>query len=310
AAEAGQTVDVTGTVTGEFTAGDEVTLMVGGTVLTGTVAADGTWTIAVAGSDLAAAESLAVSITTTDAAGNSTTTSATHAYLVDVDAPELTVTVDSITSDNVINAAEAGENVDVTGTVTGEFNADDAVTLTVNGVEYAGTVAEDGTWTIAVAGANLAAADSLEVSVTTTDGAGNSTTTSATHAYSVDVDAPELVIAVDSITADNVINAAEADQTVDVTGTVTGEFNADDAVTLTVNGVEYAGTVAADGTWTIAVAGADLAAADSLNVSVTTTDAAGNSTTTSATHAYSVDVEAPELAITVDSITSDNVINA
>src|SRR5690606_21089667 len=129
-----------------FIAGDEVTLTVGGTVLTGTVAADGTWTIAVAGSDLAAADSLDVSVTTTDAAGNSTTTSTTHAYSVDVEAPELAITVDSITSDNVINAAEAGETVDVTGIVTGEFNADNAVTLTVNGVNYSSSVAQDGTW--------------------------------------------------------------------------------------------------------------------------------------------------------------------
>src|SRR5690606_6001213 len=151
--------------------------------------------------------------------------------------------------------AEAGQMIDVTGTVTGEFNADDAATLTVNGVEYTGTVAADGTWTIAVAGTDLAAADFLDVSVTTTDAAGNSTTTTSTHAYGVDTEAPELTITVDSVTADNVINAAEAGETVDVTGTVTGEFNVDDAVTLTVNGVEYSGTVAADGTWTIAEIG-------------------------------------------------------
>src|SRR5690606_31611074 len=174
-----------------------------------------------------------VSVTSTDAAGNSTTTSATHTYSVDVEAPELAIAVDSITADNVINAAEAGQTVDVTGTVTGEFNAADAVTLTVNGVEYIGTVAADGTWTIAVAGADLAASGDLSVSVTTTDAAGNSATASSTHAYAVDVAAPELTITVDSITSDNVINAAEAGAKVDVTGTVTGEFIAGDEVTLT-----------------------------------------------------------------------------
>src|SRR5690606_5200281 len=126
--------------------------------------------------------------------------------------------VDSITSDNVINAAEAGETVDVTGTVTGEFNADDAVTLTVNGVEYAGTVAADGTWTIAVAGSDLASTSELTASVMSTDAAGNSSTVTATHGYGVATEAPELTITVDSITADNVINAAEAGATVDVTG--------------------------------------------------------------------------------------------
>src|SRR5690606_39377422 len=98
----------------------------------------------------------------TDAAGNSTTTSATHTYSVDVDAPELAIAVDSITSDNVINAAESGQMVDVTGTVTGEFNAGDEVTLTVGDTVLTGAVAADGTWTIAVAGANVAAADALD----------------------------------------------------------------------------------------------------------------------------------------------------
>src|SRR5690606_14936817 len=176
------------------------------------------------------------------------------------------------------------------GTVAGEFTAGDEVTLTVNGVDYTGTVAADGTWTIAVAGSDLAAADSLNVSITTTDAAGNSSTTSTTHTYGVDVEAPELTTAVDAITADNVINAAEAGETVDVTGTVTGEFSVAAEVTLTVNAVDYTGTVASTGMFRSAVAGSDLAAAESLAVSITTTDAAGNSTTTSTTHTYGVDV--------------------
>src|SRR5690606_24992086 len=123
--------------------------------------------------------------------------------------------------------------------------------------------------------------------------AGSITTIYVTRVQGCDVHVSELTIAVDSITADNVINAAEAGETVDVTGTVAGEFTAGDEVTLTVNGVDYTGTVAAGGTWTIAVAGSDLAAADSLAVSITTTDAAGNSSTVSSTHSYGVDVVAP-----------------
>ena len=129
---------------------------------------------------------------------------------MDTDAPELSIAVDSITVDNVINAAEAGETVDVTGTVTGEFTAGDEVTLTVGDTVLTGTVAADGTWTIAVAGSDLAPPDTLRVSLTTTDAAGDSSTPSTTHTYGVDADAPELTIDVDSITADNVINAAEA----------------------------------------------------------------------------------------------------
>src|SRR5690606_23212230 len=139
---------------------------------------------------------------------------------------------------NVINAVESGASVDVTGAVAGEFNEGDTVTLTINGTEYTGAAADDGAWTIAVAGSDLAAATSLDVSVTTTDAAGNSTTTTATHDYSVDTDAPELTVSVDSITSDNVLNAAESGAAVNVTGTVDGEFNEGDTVTLMVNGTE------------------------------------------------------------------------
>jgi hypothetical protein len=39
-----------------------------------------------------------------------------------------------------INAAEAGATIAITGTVGGEFNTGDTVTITVNGNDYFGTV--------------------------------------------------------------------------------------------------------------------------------------------------------------------------
>ncbi|MCO7068765.1 Ig-like domain-containing protein, partial [Vibrio paracholerae] len=62
------------------------------------------------------------------------------------------------------------------------------------------------------------------------------------------------------ITADDIINAEEAGQQIPVSGTVTGEFNKGDIVTLTVNNTQYTGEVDADGRFTILVAGSDLAA--------------------------------------------------
>ncbi|MDM5065751.1 Ig-like domain-containing protein, partial [Aeromonas salmonicida] len=80
---------------------------------------------------------------------------------------------------------------------------------------------------------------------------------------------------------DDVINAAEAGQQIPVSGTVSGEFKAGDIVTLTVNNTEYTGPVGADGRFTILVAGSDLAADTdrTIDASVTSTDAAGNSAT-------------------------------
>src|SRR5207249_919470 len=66
-------------------------------------------------------------------------------------------------------------------------------------------------------------------------------------------------LAVNAITADNILNAAEAGGTVAVTGTVGGEAQSGDTVTLTVNGNAYTGAVSGS-TFSINVAGSDLAA--------------------------------------------------
>ena len=96
------------------------------------------------------------SVTTTDAAGNSTTATDTQAYAVDTVAPAATITLDAITADNIVNAAEAGGTVAVTGTVGGDVQDGDTVTLTVNGITYTGAVA-GGAFSIDVAGCDLAA---------------------------------------------------------------------------------------------------------------------------------------------------------
>ncbi|WP_422641448.1 Ig-like domain-containing protein, partial [Vibrio paracholerae] len=319
AEEAGQQIPVSGTVTGEFKAGDIVTLTVNGKPFTGPVGADGRFTILVAGSDLAADadQTIDASVTSTDAAGNSTTATDSEGYEVDTVAPELGIKLDTnITADDIINAEEAGQQIPVSGTVTGEFKAGDIVTLTVNGKPFTGPVGADGRFTILVAGSDLAADSdrTIDASVTSTDAAGNSTTATDSEGYEVDTVAPELGIKLDAnITADDIINAEEAGQQIPVSGTVTGEFKAGDIVTLTVNGKPYTGPVGADGRFTILVAGSDLAAdADqTIDASVTSTDAAGNSTTATDSEGYEVDTVAPELGIKLDTnITADDIINA
>ncbi|MFC4096329.1 Ig-like domain-containing protein [Euzebyella saccharophila] len=212
-----------------------------------------------------------------------------------------------------MNAAEAGGNVDVTGTVSGDFNAGDTVTLTVNGTDYTGTVDALGAYSISVPGSELASDGDTTVdgSVTTTDAAGNQGTTTGTKAYTVDTVNPVPVLSIDDITADNVLNAAEAGGNVDVTGTVSGDFNAGDTVTLTVNGTDYTGTVDALGAYSISVPGSELAADGDTTVdgSVTTTDTAGNQGTATDTQAYTVDTTLPTIDIATP-IEGDNIVNA
>ncbi|WIX29278.1 Ig-like domain-containing protein [Bacillus amyloliquefaciens] len=76
---------------------------------------------------------------------------------VDTTAPvDLAITLDAnITDDDVINAAEAGQQIPVSGTVTGEFQAGDTVTLTVNGKPFTGPVDADGRFTILVTSSRM-----------------------------------------------------------------------------------------------------------------------------------------------------------
>ncbi|MEZ9184668.1 Ig-like domain-containing protein, partial [Vibrio splendidus] len=84
--------------------------------------------------------------------------------------------------------------------------------------------------------------------MTTSDDAGNEATATADATdgdYDVDTDI-EASITIDPITADNTVNADEADGKVVITGTVGGDVKAGDTVTLTVNGETYTGDVFAN----------------------------------------------------------------
>ena len=200
-------------------------------------------------------------------------------YTLDQVAPAASITLNPITVDNIVNITEAGGDVAVTGTVGGDVQDGDTVTVTVNGVAYTGTVSS-GAFSINVPGSGLLADGDLTVdaSVTTTDGAGNSTTASDTQLYTLDQVAPAASITLNPITVDNIVNITEAGGDVAVTGTVGGDVQDGDTVTVTVNGVAYTGTVSS-GAFSINVPGSGLLADGDLTVdaSVTTTDGAGNS---------------------------------
>ncbi|KHT13201.1 hemagglutinin, partial [Pectobacterium brasiliense] len=313
ASESGQTIAVTGKVGNEVKAGDAITVTVGTETYQTTVNSDGkTWSVNVPGSVLAANGDVSASVTTRDTAGNVTTANTSHAYGVDTVAPVASISIDNVTSDNVINATESGQTIAVTGKVGNEVKAGDAVTVKVGTETYQTTVNTDGkTWSVNVPGSVLAANSDVSATVTTRDTAGNVTTANTSHAYGVDTVAPVASIAIDNVTSDNVINAAESGQTIAVTGKVDNDVKAGDAVTVKVGTETYQTTVNTDGkTWSVNVPGSVLAANGDISASVTTRDTAGNVTTANTSHAYGVDTVAPVASISVDNVTSDNVINA
>src|SRR5690606_14869338 len=125
--------DLSGNASKDVLSGQLVTVQVGEHSYTTAVQATGTWSLQIPGAVLAQHESLTVSITVTDQAGNSTTRVQTPTYKVDLAAPEVTIAVDPITSDNVVNLAESQDFITVSGRVKGEVKADDLVTVQVGG---------------------------------------------------------------------------------------------------------------------------------------------------------------------------------
>ncbi|MEI7382490.1 Ig-like domain-containing protein, partial [Pectobacterium versatile] len=313
ATESGQTIAVTGQVGNEVKAGDAVTVTVGTETYQTTVNTDGkTWSVNVPGSVLAANGDVSATVTTRDTAGNVTTANTSHTYSVDTVAPTASISIDNVTSDNVINASESSQTIAVTGKVGNEVKAGDAITVKVGTETYQTTVNTDGkTWSVNVPGSVLAANGDVSATVTTRDTAGNVTTANTTHAYGVDTVAPVASISIDNVTSDNVINASESGQTITVTGKVDNDVKAGDTVTVKVGTETYQTTVNTDGkTWSVNVPGAVLAANGDVSATVTTRDTAGNATTANTTHAYGVDTVAPTASISIDNVTSDNVINA
>ncbi|PCE44459.1 hypothetical protein CO267_18205, partial [Acinetobacter baumannii] len=334
ASEASGNVTITGVLKNipADAANTVVTVVINGQTYTATVdSTAGTWTVSVPGSGLVADadKTIDAKVTFTDAAGNSSSVNDTQTYTIDTVAPntdEVDFSVDSVTADNVINASEAAGEVTITG-VLKNIPADAAntvVTVVVNGVSYTATVDKAaGTWTVNVPGSGLVADTdkTLDATVTFKDAAGNSSSVNDTQTYTIDTVAPntdEVDFSVDSVTADNVINASEASGNVTITG-VLKNIPADattTVVTVVVNGVSYTATVdkAAD-TWTVNVPGSGLVADTdkTIDATVTFTDTAGNSSTVSDTQLYTLDTTAPDVDgvnFTVDSVTADNVINA
>ncbi|MFX5406877.1 Ig-like domain-containing protein, partial [Acinetobacter baumannii] len=301
-----------------------VTVVINGVTYNATVdKAAGTWTVSVPGSGLVADADKTIDATVTfkDAAGNSSSVNDTQTYTIDTVAPntdEVDFSVDSVTADNVVNASEAAGEVTITG-VLKNIPADAAntvVTVVVNGVSYTATVDKAaGTWTVNVPGSGLVADTdkTIDATVTFTDAAGNSSTVSDTQLYTLDTTAPDVDgvnFTVDSVTADNVINASEAAGEVTITG-VLKNIPADattTVVTVVVNGVSYTATVdSTAGTWTVSVPGSGLVADTdkTIDATVTFTDAAGNSSTVSDTQTYTLDTTAPTVVLE-DVSTNDN----
>ncbi|WP_373953843.1 VCBS domain-containing protein [Vibrio pomeroyi] len=243
----------------------------------------------------------------TDIAGN--VSPVTH-FSFTLDTTPGTITVNPISQDNALNAAENNQPLVITGTTSNIAPGDVVYVVIGNKHFYDATVKPDGTWSLTLGTSihqNIMATDrDYSIQVGTVDTAGNSTPRISTHLL-VDTQSPIPHIAVDSVTQDNVLNALESGQTIAITGTVTGDYHTGDIVSLKVNGAtitSLTGSVDSSGHFSIPVAGNVLEHANihtsyangqsgsihSIEATIITTDAAGNvGSATTGSQVFSVD---------------------
>ncbi|RUK24740.1 Ig-like domain-containing protein, partial [Acinetobacter baumannii] len=277
-------VNGTDPITGTAEPGSTVTVTYpDGSTKTVVAGPDGTWTVPNPGLN----DGDEVTAVATDPAGN---TSGPGTAIVDAVAPTVALN-DVLTNDS-------------TPALTGTVNDPTAtVVVNVDGIDYPAVNNGDGTWTLADNTLPVLTDGPHTITVTATDAAGNAGTD--TGVVTVDTAAPNtagVTFAIDSVTADNVINASEAAGNVTITG-VLKNIPADatnTAVTVVINGVTYNATVdKTAGTWTVSVPGIGLTAdADkTIDAKVTFTDAAGNSSSVNDTQTYTVDTVAPNAPV-------------
>lgn len=284
----------------DLAAGTTVDLLIGTTHYSGVVAADGSWSVGIDAADVRLWNEgkLTMTASASSAAGNPVQIS----HEVTVDLAPVSISVNDVTDDNVLNALEKTQELTLTGTTTG-VEEGQTVTLTFGGSVYTATVGADGNWSSTVPASALSGLKegTAQFSVAVTNQVGNPA--SASHEYQVDTTPPRITH--DPVTADNVMNIAEVQAGVAVTGTT--DAPAGSAVTLTLNGVDYSGTVLNDGTWQVDLSSAALAtlASGQYTSTVTIADAAGNPASVSQT--VSVDIMPPTLSF--DITAGDDIIN-
>ena len=300
AAEKGTDLTLSGSTSG-IESGQTVTVTFGGKTYTASVAANGSWSITVPAADLATLPDGAANVQASVSSASGNSASATHAYSVDASAPTLTINI--IASDDILNAAEAGSPLTISGTSTAETGQ--AVTVTLNGATYSGNVQADGSWSISVPTSALGAltASNYTVSATVNDKAGNPG--SASHNLAVDTTAP--VLTINTVAGDDIINDAEHAQALVISGTSTGG-EAGVVVSVVLNGKTYTTTLDASGNWSVGVSAADVTALGSgaQTITASVSDRAGNSDDASRT--VTVSLSAP--VISINTIAGDDVINA
>ncbi|MEP3054736.1 Ig-like domain-containing protein [Ascidiaceihabitans sp.] len=286
------------TVGGTGEAGASVSVTVAGNTQTTTVGDDGSWSVTWPAGTFAGGEySETMTIVATDALGNASTYS--EVLVIDT-VSEVVINTSAVGGDGTVNGVEAAGGI----TLTGSAQAGSTVSVTFGSTTLAATVASDGSWTVDFPASAVASGEyDATVTAVATDANGNSATTTGTVQVDTFVNAFNYTSTAGG--ADGVINQAEAQSGL----VVTGQAEPGSTVSVVLGGVTTTATVAANGSWTATFSSDQLAGGTyTTTMTATATDAAGN--TSEITQSVSVDTEAGLLTISPAPVEGDDIINA
>ena len=280
--------EISGTTGLDVRPGDTVTVTVNGNEYQTKVGIDGRWLVEVNTSDLVATGDVHASVTTYDQYGNQATASAESSVSMATTLPEVTITIDDVTGDGVINLEESQKaETELTGRVTGEDVVRwDEVQITIGDQTFTATVQADLSWSVKVPTALLQDGTQIEVSVNGYDAADNRGSDTDDTGVARDL-AVDVTIVIDPITGDDYLDTSETTHwqgqdapTATITGYVTGEATENDTVSITVNNKTYDNVslkqVGDKLVWELTVDTAELVATPKVDAHITITDAAGN----------------------------------
>lgn len=302
--------------------GEILTLAIGKSVATAEII-DGKFSVLVDTVALVNHKTIDATITARDEHDNTATATLSKSVSVQTEIATPTITLDDIAGDNVINKEESEQDtITISGKVTDVPAGQDVLVAcycstcaSVNWKEIYAKVKENGEFSVDFSTIDLVRTgnNTIKTTVTVVDNANNTATASTEKTYSVDTDAPAPTIQIGNVTDDNLINQDDSTQTGATVSVLVNDLGVDDVVTsvvLMVNGTSYTATKTADpNTYTADVSMTDLVNDTQIVAHVTAQDKAGNVATVNGEKAYDVNLSAPQVAIKLDPIANDNIID-